>query len=140
MLFVIFKFIFPTYKQFNMKKILAFGFLALFLMYSCKDDDATPDPQQQQALCDSINVDYENNIRPILQTNCATPYCHEGGAGGITLNTYNQVKEVAEGGKFLKAIKHQTGASPMPKTGDKLSDTEIEAIECWIQNGYKEKF
>lgn len=123
-----------------MKKILVFGVIAVIFTYACKDDDATPDPKQQQALCDSIDVNYENNIRPILQTNCSTPYCHEAGAGGIQLNTYNQVKEVAQGGKFLKAIKQQSGASPMPKTGAKLADKEIEAIECWIQNGYKEKF
>ena len=66
-----------------MKNILVFGLLALFVVSACNDDDATPDPKQQQALCDSIDVNYEINIKPIMQTSCATPYCHELGAGGI---------------------------------------------------------
>lgn len=123
----------------RIKNILVFGFLTLVIISACNDDDATPDPKQQQELCDSIDVNYEINIKPIMQTNCSTPYCHELGAGGVNLNTYAQVKMAAEGGKFLKAIKHQAGASPMPKSGGKLSDGDIEAIECWIQNGYKEK-
>jgi hypothetical protein len=133
------KFIFPTYKQLKMKKILMIGFVAALFAYACTDDDATPDPKQNQALCDTINVNYEIDVKPIMQTNCATPYCHELGAGGIELNTYSQVKMTAEGGKFLKAVKHQSGATPMPKSGGKLSDREIEVLECWIQNGYKEK-
>jgi hypothetical protein len=26
----------------------------------------------------------------------------------------------------------------MPKSGNKLSDENIQKIECWIQNGFKE--
>ncbi|MBT8327557.1 MAG: c-type cytochrome [Bacteroidia bacterium] len=112
---------------------------ALF-MWSCEDDDAQPNPEQPQNLCDSLDYTYNDDVMSIINANCATPYCHGGGgAGGVYMADYAEIKTVASGGKFLKAIKHEVGASAMPKNQAKLSDADIQIIECWVQNGLKEK-
>ena len=110
------------------------------LMWSCEDDDAKPDPVQSQDLCDSLDYTYNADVMSIINTNCATGYCHGGaGAGGVYMADYAELKTVASGGKFLKALKHEVGASPMPKNQPKLADSAIQIIECWVQNGFKEK-
>ena len=120
-------------------KYLTFIIVAsTLLMCSCEDDDAKPDPVQPQDLCDSLDYTYNNDVKAIIDANCATGYCHGGaGAGGVYMADYTETKTVASGGKFLKALKHEVGASPMPKNQPKLSDADIQIIECWVQNGLK---
>ena len=108
-------------------------------VWACDDDDAVVVTEEPQSICDSLDVLYTNDIEPLLADNgCSGIYCHGGGAGGFTMSDYTSVKTSAQDPKFLKAIRHETGVSPMPKGGGKLSDAEIQLIECWIQNGYRE--
>lgn len=122
-----------------MKKtfILLFG-IAIMAM-ACEDDDKEIVIEQSATLCDSLDVLYTNDIKPLLkEAGCSGVYCHGGGAGGYTMSDYATTKASAEDSKFLKAIRHETGASPMPKGQAKLSDGDIQIIECWIQNGFRE--
>ena len=122
-----------------MKKIFILLFGIAVLAIACEDDDAEIVIEQPQELCDSLDVLYSNDIAQILgDAGCSGSYCHGGGAAGYTISDFATTKTSAEDSKFLKAIKHETGVSPMPKGGDKLSDDDIQKIECWIQNGYKE--
>jgi len=114
-------------------------FSIAILAIACEDDDAVVVTDQPQNLCDSLDVLYSNDIAPMLaDAGCSGGYCHGGGAGGFTMNDYTTTKTSAESAKFLKAIRHEAGASPMPKTGGKLSDDQIQKIECWVQNGFRE--
>jgi hypothetical protein len=111
----------------------------LLFAYSCKDDDATPVTTQDQDVCDTLDVSYNSVVKAVIDNNCATDYCHGGaGAGNVFMANYTETKTVASQGRFLKAIKHQPGASPMPKDKAQLSDGEITILECWVQNGFKE--
>lgn len=126
-------------KRFPRKRIgvyASFVLALVVLVWGCVDDDAIPNPKAPQEICDSMAYTYVDDVAPILNTNCATSYCHGAGAAGIWLTNYDSAKQAASHGKFLKAIKHELGASPMPKTGNKLSDPDIQVLECWIQNGY----
>ena len=122
-----------------MKKVLALVSILIALLSACGDDDAIVTTNQPQDLCDSIDITYTNDIAAILENaGCSGVYCHGSGNGGFTMNDYETTKVSAENSKFLMAIKHEISVSPMPKSGNKLSDENIQKIECWIQNGFKE--
>ncbi|PCJ67742.1 MAG: hypothetical protein COA58_00995 [Bacteroidetes bacterium] len=122
-----------------MKKIFILLFAISVFVIACDDDDAVIVIKQSQEVCDSLDVLYSNDIQKILDdAGCSGSYCHGGGAAGYTMSDYATTKTSAEDSKFLKAIRHENGVSPMPKGGDKLSDDVIQKIECWIQNGYRE--
>lgn len=122
-----------------MKKVLTIVSILVVLLSACGDDDAVVITNQPRDLCDSIDVTYKDDIAVILENaGCSGAYCHGFGNGGFTISNYETTKVTAENPKFLKAIKHEVSASPMPKSGNKLSDENIQKIECWIQNGFKE--
>lgn len=90
--------------------------------------------------CTGITPTYTADIAPILAT-CAIDGCHGNIAtqAGINLTTYANAKSGSSNSKFLKSIKHESGAESMPPAGfSKLSDDNIKLIECWIQNGKPE--
>jgi len=122
-----------------MKKIFILLFGLGVLVTACEDDDKEVVITQSAELCDSLDVLYTQDVAPLLaDAGCSGVYCHGGGAGGVNLSDWSNTKTAAESPKFLKAIKHELGASPMPKGRDKLSDQQIETIECWIKNGSRE--
>lgn len=90
------------------------------------------------AQCDSSflsrTISYSQDVVPILQQNCIS--CHSGSApqGGILLDTYQNVKNVASTGQLVGAIKHSPGYHPMPPSG-KLPDSSICIIETWVNQG-----
>jgi hypothetical protein len=120
--------------------IFIFGLIGLIVQFSCSDEPATPnDSTIDQSICDSLNPTYNRMIAALVNGNCAFGGCHDvSGAGGYKLTNYEEVKAAAQTDKFLKAIKHEAGASPMPKNGTKFSESNIQLFECWIQNGFPE--
>ena len=90
--------------------------------------------------CTGVTPGYAADIAPVLAT-CASDGCHgnNGTQAGVNLKTYESVKTASSNSKFLKAIKHESGAESMPPAGfEKLSDANIKLIECWIKNGKPE--
>jgi len=86
--------------------------------------------------CDSTNVTYTRSINPILQSWCVS--CHSGSSpgGGFKLETYDEAKAVANGGRLMGALRHDAGYSPMPKPGTIiLSPCEINMFAKWIRIG-----
>lgn len=111
----------------------------ILALWSCEDDDKNIVINQPEELCDSLDILYSNDIVPLLQRNgCTESYCHGGGAAGYFLTDYVNTKSAAENPKFLRSIRHETGVSPMPKGRDKMSDEDIQMVECWIQSGFRE--
>jgi cytochrome c553 len=122
-----------------MKKITILLFSIALLTMACEDDDKKIIITESPQLCDSLDILYTNDVASILvNAGCSGSYCHGSGAGGVNLSDYASTKLAAESPKFLRAIKHELGASPMPKLGSKISDEQIQIIECWIQTGSRE--
>ena len=84
--------------------------------------------------CDTLNVTYNGSVLPIFDQYCLS--CHSGASpqGGINLEDYSVVAQLAENGTLLGAIRHDPGYSPMPQGGDKLSDCDIAKIEIWVRD------
>lgn len=82
--------------------------------------------------CDPSGVSFTNNVSSILSANGCTG-CHSGGS--IILNTYAGVKTVADDGRLLGSIKHESGYRAMPDGGGKMDSCDIATIEVWINEG-----
>ena len=81
-------------------------------------------------------ITYTNTIAPLMSASCNMSGCHNNSsaAGGYILETYTQVRNAFENGSALSEI--ETGS--MPLGGNKLSDTTINNVKSWIENGYAE--
>ncbi len=87
------------------------------------------------ANCDTANVSFAAAIQPLLRANCFS--CHGNGSslGGVSLETYDEVKALAASGRLLGSISHAAGFAPMPVGADKLDDCSINAVRIWIDEG-----
>lgn len=86
--------------------------------------------------CDTTAVTYTSTINAITATSCAVTGCHTGVApsAGLFLNTYEQVKSIADDGRLLQKVIIERS---MPPVGP-LPDCERAAIEDWINAGAPE--
>lgn len=85
--------------------------------------------------CSTDSVTFSGTILPIIQNNCISCHSDAVNSGGITLETFAQVRMQASNGNLLGVVTHSSGFSPMPKNSPKLSDCNIEAIRKWIESG-----
>lgn len=80
-------------------------------------------------------ITYSGSVKSIISTNCSfSNGCHGSASSVLNLDDYNSLKSAATSVK--KSINHESGASPMPKGGTKLSSSDISTIEKWIQNNF----
>lgn len=87
--------------------------------------------------CDSTNVSYQLNVRPIINTYCIG--CHnQVPSGNVSLNNYQKVRQFAENGQLMGSILHEPAYVPMPYQQAKISDCDIAIIRNWILEGYTE--
>ena len=123
-------------------RIIAGLVIILFLAGCYYDNEEYLYPQS--AICETENMSYTNDIKPILDASCIG--CHGGAspAGGIPLENYDDVAAAAtippgSYGSLEGAVSHASGNSPMPKSADKLPDCTIDKIIAWIDQGALEK-
>ena len=122
------------------KIILFFLVLMSISLTSCyyDVDEELNSPLTTNA-CDTTASKFAADIQPILNSNCASGGCHTSVAiaGGYIFDNYNDVKStiVNDSARFLGSILQETGYSPMPKGGGKLSDCNISKIKAWIASG-----
>jgi hypothetical protein len=82
----------------------------------------------------TVSVDngtsYNDDIVPIINTNCAVSGCHDGNSSPPDWTDLALVQENAEN------IKTRTTDGSMPPPGKPdLQPTEIQAIACWVDDG-----
>lgn len=84
---------------------------------------------------DLSTVSLASDIAPILENSCYS--CHGTGieSGGVDLENYSRLFEVAENGRLLGALKHLPGYANMPLSGALLPDCDIQRMEAWIEQG-----
>jgi hypothetical protein len=112
------------------KKIFSvFSIACIAAMISCGSDDELD--------CTGVAPKYNSEVNLILSASCGSAGCHDvtTKSAGVDLSSYAASVAATKSDKFLKSIKHESGASKMPQGGDKLPDATIKVIECWIKNG-----
>ncbi|PHN05083.1 hypothetical protein [Flavilitoribacter nigricans] len=110
---------------------IAFAVLLSLFLGSCgKEEIQTFD-------CSGLTPTYTENIKSIIDANCATSGCHNATArqNGIDLSTYSLVVSESNRDRFLGSIQQISGYDAMPQGRSKLSDANIQLISCWIENG-----
>ena len=85
--------------------------------------------------CTTENMSYSNDIAPILTTYCIG--CHRSSVanGGVIIDNYSSVREIALNGRLYGAISWESGYINMPFNQEKLSECNISKIKAWIDEG-----
>ena len=119
-----------------MKNINLFLILAVVVIgiSSCTYDNVE-DLYPQTPECDTLNVTYSQTIAPIMSTNCN--FCHSGSTppANVITDTYDDLKIIADDGRFWGCVNHESGYSPMPNDRPKLNDCDLEKIRIWLDSG-----
>lgn len=116
-----------------MKKVITLIFISVLIpafYYSCYYDNVQ-DLYPGSVQCDSIQVDFINTIKPMVEVNCAIPGCHTVGAGQVNLTTYQGIKTIADNGKLEERV---ITRKDMPPT-QPLSYCDIQYLKSWLQSG-----
>lgn len=81
----------------------------------------------------STNTSWENDIMPIISSNCAVSGCHNGSNSSIPNWSVLSNVQASAGN-----IQSRTTARTMPPAGrSQLSDSDIALIACWVEDGAK---
>lgn len=90
--------------------------------------------------CTGLTPTYTADIKVILDNSCAKSGCHDPltKSNGYDFSTYNTAMPISQGANFLGAVQHKSGFKPMPMDGPKLSDSKVQLLTCWVQNGSPE--
>lgn len=112
-------------------KILTLIFSSSALFSACSYDNL--EEYYSEIACDTVDISFSSDIYPMLERNCLG--CHfDGNSSGVELESYDDLKEIAESGRLLGALKHLPGYEPMPR-GGKLDDCSIRKFEIWTEEG-----
>jgi hypothetical protein len=117
-------------------KIIVATAFTVISVYACTKNSTNLD-YASQANCTNITATYIVDVKPIINTKCATSGCHNASSAkeGINLSDYaNASSQFKSNNKNLISIHHGSGVEAMPKNGSKLSDIDINKLDCWVKN------
>jgi hypothetical protein len=119
-----------------MKKVLPVVAVIAFLCITCYYDNEEYLYPELNTACDTASVTFTGTISVMLDNKCLS--CHSNSTAAnfgnnIHLENYADVKTQSQA--VVGSIKHESGYSPMPKSGAKLDECLIRQFEIWINNG-----
>jgi len=143
------------YLMIRLLKITLFSVLVITLLSlteGCKhsplldEGDLNPiDTSQVTNNCNSDTAYFENDVLPILISNCAKSGCHDAAShqDGVTLTDYNSIINTGDirpgrpgNSKVFEMITETDPDKRMPPPGNTpLSQAEIDIIQKWIVQG-----
>ncbi len=87
-------------------------------------------------LCDTLELSYTKDIKPIFEANCYS--CHTGAtpARGFDISNFDQLVTRLDSKLLINAINRKSGFPQMPKYKDKLPDCLIQKITAWNNAGH----
>lgn len=88
------------------------------------------------SFCDTANVTWAGEIRPMVQLRCATPGCHVQGGQSPDLSTYAGVKAQADAGRIQARVIDRVPSS-MPPSGPLPSCDQLK-LKRWLDAGAPE--
>lgn len=76
-------------------------------------------------------ISFNTSVKGIIETNCAVSGCHVAGTGRANFTQFSAIRDNAS------TIKSHTqnGIMPPESSGITLSDADIQAIACWVEDG-----
>ncbi len=126
-----------------MKKKLLTAVLLIGLLFSGCSKSGEPEapgngnpPPNEQPNPNQMTVNYEDDIKGIIQSNCLS--CHQSppiNLAPMALTTYEEVMNAVENRGLLSRINSTT--NPMPAAGRMPAATR-QLIEDWVDQGFPE--
>lgn len=101
------------------------GGLFLSLVCSCEEHVINDGSEEVVEILCNPDTSFSTEIEPIIQANCVR--CHNG-SQPPNLTSYSRISSNAN------SIQAAVVSRRMP-LGGSLSNEEIEAIKCWVDNG-----
>ena len=111
--------------------VLAFPLTLGLIIISCTKDVGVI-PVEPPSFCDTIT--YEKHIKPIIDNHCISCHGDISPSSGYPLTSYDLLKQKGVEGKIKDRVIIKKDMPPAP---DKLSNEELNMMNCWITNGYK---
>ena len=99
------------------------------LLFSCSKDES------KTVECDGSNLTYDSGIATIINTSCNSSGCHGANSSNGVFTSFAGLAGAIKNGSFNNRVINK---QDMPK-GSSLSQTQLNQIKCWIDNGYPEK-
>jgi mono/diheme cytochrome c family protein len=81
-------------------------------------------------------VTYTGNVKAIIDNNCTSCHGAVSPQAGLSLVTYQQVRNAAENGNLIPRMNNPT--APMPPSG-RLSANIRAIIDSWADDGFPEE-
>lgn len=121
-----------------MKKIPFIFYFVFLLIIGCEyasEDDLINSEIEQPVL-----INYNDNIKPIIDNNCV--FCHNSppvNGASTSLITYQNVVDGIANNNLINRISAQTGESgAMPLGGPRLPQNLIDLVKQWQEDGLLE--
>jgi hypothetical protein len=111
-----------------MKQLILSACFILFVVVvfqTCKKDDL------KNLDCSKVPATYHSDIKPLVESHCATSGSCHGAGSGRDYSTYPGLKSVADNGSLEKST---ITDKSMPPSGA-LSLDDRKKIKCWLNNG-----
>ena len=119
-----------------MKQFVIIATLLFFSVSACKDPEPTP---LVPGACENMNYTF-SDVQYIFENNCVG--CHAYGGEAVSAGDFSSYKGVEEALNadqftFLSQVRWEMSDSNfnMPPA-DKMSNNDIQKLECWIEAGY----
>ncbi|WP_158841825.1 c-type cytochrome [Polaribacter sp. L3A8] len=113
--------------QFKIRKEILILLISVFFA-SCvsnvEDEDMIENEVVTVDPCKDIT--FAKSVKPIIDTNCIE--CHGSGGNSPNLTSYNSISASAN------IVRSAVASRRMPQGGS-LTQAEIDAIVCWVENG-----
>ncbi len=81
--------------------------------------------------CGPEAVSLQNDVQPIISTNCAVTNCH---VAGSQPPNYKEQDNIIDFAASIK-VRTRNRTMPPPTSGITLSEEEIQLISCWVDSG-----
>lgn len=121
---------------------LSIGMMTLFACKESKSTTVTSTVDKETTTTTVAKADPCANssfasVNALITERCTM--CHQGSspAAGIDLTNNETIKGIVSSGKFLCVAK-AIDCKQMPPKGPKLTNAEINMVNCWAKNGMKD--
>ena len=85
--------------------------------------------------CDTSLHTYGKVIRPILDHYCVSCHNNNNPTAAVSVEDWEDVKQLADEGRLLGVIRHEPGYVPMPLDQPQMIPCDIRNVELWVADG-----
>ena len=107
--------------------------MLLCICFSGCEKNVEEDHTSNTVDCSVVEAYYNENVAPILSSNCIG--CHSGAtaSAGLPLDSYTSVYSAIKTGNVLDRVNRNTGDNGfMPQGGQKLSNAKLDILQTFF--------